>query len=450
MPVLTVFRDLVAKYDSWDALSKWLESKEGGSLRVVRRESPPLTTAAPAAEGSDVPAPADTRYVIVRYDKKTSDMKAAHVGAFRSVVWDTQTNRPVAMAPPKAERGVPVEDVSVRVSDFVDGVMVNVWRGAQAQQLATRTSLGATGRFYSEKSFAQLFSEVPGAGELSAGFAEGEFASVVLQHPQHRTVHPITEPAVAVVMTGLVAADGTVTLQYQASAWPEALRSLGPRVFSESKAFKRAADALGEVQQQAYLEPAGWQGLVFQEMDGAGRRWRVRNSTYVMLRGLRGGEPTAKARFARLRAEKQVKAYLKYYTDETAAFWDCEQLLRRATSQLFELYGKLHKSKDATWRDVAFALRGHLYALHGKYVNELRAKKQTVTREVVVDYVNGLPADQIFSLLREHRPPTEEQLAKADEKRAARKAATESKSEFQAENPMRNGSPVQTPVVAAE
>jgi hypothetical protein len=431
MPVLTVFRDLIAKYPTWDALSAWLESKEGGSLRVVKTQN---------AENSDADVGTGSRYVIVRYDKKSSDMKAAHVGAFRSVVWDTQANRPVAMAPPKAERGVPSEDVAVRVSDFVDGVMVNVWRGVDAsgggaaQQLATRTSLGAAGHFYSQKSFAQLFAEVAGAGDLSVGFADGEFASCVLQHPEHRTVHPITEPSLLVVMTGLVAADGTVTLQYAPSAWPEALRSRAPRVFSENKTFKRAAEALGEVQQQAYLEPAGWQGLVFQEMGGVGRRWRVRNSTYVMLRGLRGGEPTVKARFARLRAEKQVKAYLKYYTDETAAFWDCEQLLRRATGQLFELYGKLHKSKEVTWRDVAFALRGHLYALHGKYVNELREKKQTVTREIVVEYVNALPADQIFSLLREHNPPTEEQLAKADERRAARKAAADS---FSGENPLR-------------
>lgn len=432
MTTLTVFRDLCAKYASWAELSAWLESKEGGSLRVVR-----------GTEGSPY-----NRYAIVRYDKKTSDMKAEHVGAFRSVVWDTETNRPVSVAPVKGERGLPV-DVAVHVSDFVDGVMVNLWSstvdGVSSQALATRTALGATGRFYSERSFADLFAEVPGAATLTAGLAAGEFVSVVLQHPEHRIVQPVTQPSVTVVMMGLVAADGTVTLQFQPSVWAESLRAYGPRVFSEgnTKTFKKPAEVLSEVQSQAYLETAGWQGLVFQEFsEGAGgRRWRVRNSTYVMLRGLRGGEPTVKARFARLRAAKQAKAYLKYYTEDTAAFWDCEQQLRAATTKIFEYYGKLHKTKEVKWQQVPVSLRAHLYALHGKYVKELREKKQTVTREVIVEYVNALPAEQMYGLLREHRAPTEEEIAAAEVKRAERKAK-ETEGAFSGENPMRAASPV--------
>jgi hypothetical protein len=425
MTTLTVFRDLVAKYPSWAELSAWLTSKEGGSLRVVNA----------VTEGGD---PAYSRYAIVRYDKKTSDMKAAHVGAFRSVVWDTEANRPVCVAPVKGERGLPV-DVAVRISDFVDGVMVNVWKGASAPAdekalLATRTALGASGRFYSERSFAQLFADVQGVDTLSTSLGASEFVSVVLQHPEHRIVQPVSQASMTVVMTGSIAADGTVTLQLDPSAWAEPLRALAPRQFAPSKTFKKPAEALSEVQTQAYLETAGWQGLVFQETGGLGRRWRVRNSTYVMLRGLRGGEPTVKARFARLRAAKQAKAYLKYYTDETAAFWDCEQQLRTATTKIFEYYGKLHKSKEVTWQKVPVSLRAHLYALHGKYVKELREKKQTVTREVVVEYVNTLPAEQMYGLLREHRPPTDEEVAAAEVKRAERKAK---EGTFSAENPMR-------------
>ena len=136
MTTLTVFRDLLTKYPTWNELSAWLESKEGGSLRIVKSDD---------AKYSD-------SYVIVRYDKTKSDMSLPHVGAFRSVVWNTKTNRPVSVAPVKAEKGVPPVDVAVRLVDFVDGTMVNIW----SKGIATRTSLGGKSRFYIKKTFGEL------------------------------------------------------------------------------------------------------------------------------------------------------------------------------------------------------------------------------------------------------------------------------------------------------
>jgi hypothetical protein len=398
MTTLSAFADLVSKYATWADLSAFLESKEGGSLRVVRDEKNP-------------------RFVVVRYDKAKSDMSAAHVGYFRSVVWDTESNRPVCVAPVKAEKGLPPADVDVRAVDFMDGVMVNVWRGADGNdQLATRTSLGGSNRFYSKKTFAEMYLEACGgdASWVSKGL-EGSaftFASVVLQHPEHRVVHPVSSAGIAVVMLGSIAADGTVTLETRSAEFPPRFSAVAPRVFVASKKYKEPKDSLAEVSAHGLLEPAGWQGMVFQEVGGV-RRWRVRNGQYVMLRGLRGGEPLARQRFARLRQAKSVKAYLKYYTEDQAAFWDCEKQLRASTNAIYDYYCRMNKAKEINWKQIPVSLRAHVYAVHGKFVKELREKKEKVTREVVVEYVNGLSAENILGLLREHPVPPPEAAAPA-------------------------------------
>ena len=83
MTVYTVFKDLIEQYPTWEQLERYLESEEGGLFRVVDRSSPSLC--------------------LIRYEKGVSKMNLAHSKWFRSVVWNTNTNRPVCVAPSKAE-----------------------------------------------------------------------------------------------------------------------------------------------------------------------------------------------------------------------------------------------------------------------------------------------------------------------------------------------------------
>jgi hypothetical protein len=387
---LTQFSSICAKFSKWSELKGWLTSAEGGTLRIVE------------ADG-------ETRYVIVRYDAK-SDKKLPHVPFFRSVVWDTVTNRPVCVAPSMSQTGLPPADVSVRVTDFVDGVMVNAFRDADGLlRIATRTSLGAKTGFYSKKSFADMFQEASVAVSEDAGWVlesleANSFLSFVLQHPDHRIVQPVTDASLHLVLVGSVGADGSVNMSYNSLDFPTRLAPLAPTVYGDTRTFATAADAVAEVERQAQHESTGWQGIVFQEANGP-LRWRHRSSDYVLRRGLRGGEATAAQRYARLRLTKQVKAYLKVYGEDSAAFMESEAQLRKTTMELFDYYTNLFKLKKVGWKEVPVGLRGHLYALHGLYSRELRAKKQTVTREVVIDYVNRLQAEQACGLMRVHVAP---------------------------------------------
>ena len=389
-----IFSDLSASYPNWDALRMYLMSAEGGKLRVMTSDTDDLA--------------------VIRYTKGVSDFSKPHVRWFRSVVWNKATNAPVCVGPVKAEKGNAEPCVTLRVSDFVDGTMINAFRTEQGVRLATRTSLDAKGTFYSNRSFAELFGDAFRALGGWQAFLEsvlevGQFASFVLQHPEHKTVLSIAQPRVYVAYTGVVAGE-EVSMTSLPSEWNDRLAAYAPQMYAEDCIFETHGDSyqMMRAQKLGY----SWQGLVFQEMDGS-RRWRIRNPAYTAVRALRGSESNAMERFLRLRNEGTVKKYLEHFRDESNQMWAFEKTLRERTGELYTAYTEMNKLKTKTMKQLPYCLRPHVYALHGLYLASLpkdgtRAAPDAVKpvlKETVVGYVNRLALDEQLKLLQGDRVP---------------------------------------------
>jgi len=303
---------------------------------------------------------------------------------------------PLAVAPFKAEDGLPPTDVPLRVTDFMDGTMINCFRMGNHIQIATRTSIGANGTFYSQRSFASLFEDAlePYGGSysfLDSVLGENMFISCVLQHPEHVTVEHVVEPRFFVTHVGTVAEDGTVVLS---SAWPARLLPFAPKEYEERTLV---SDANGML--EALHMKHTWQGLMFQSDDG--RRWRLRNPAYVLVRGLRGSESNPLERFLRLRKNSQMKDYLSYFREESEAMWRYEENLRGITQLLYDAYVKVNKLKNSTFKDYHVSLRPHIYALHGMYLTTVGNGIPTpILKDTVVGYVNGLAIPDQMNLIR--------------------------------------------------
>ena len=389
----TVFSDLTATYQTWDALRLHLSSAEGGKLRVMTVEHDDLA--------------------IIRYTKGTSDFTKSHVPYFRSVVWSKSLNKPLCVSPVKANFGNVAADVAVRITDFVDGTMINAFRTADGVRIATRSSLDARGTFYSARSFADLFEDVFRAVGGTMKFLEsvlkvGDFASFVLQHPEHKTVLAISQPRVYVTYFGTVS--DSVTMTSIPSSWPERLASYAPQVYNEGLCFEKPAASYQMMRDQRL--GYSWQGMVFQELDGS-RRWRIRNPAYTAVRTLRGSESNAMERFLRLRSEGTVKKYLEHFRDESNEMWGFEKSLRERTQELYNAYTDMNKLKTKTMKQLPYCLRPHVYALHGLYLAKLpkdgsRAPKDSVKpimKDTVVAYVNDLSLEDQLTLLKGDRVP---------------------------------------------
>ena len=227
-----VFSELVNTYSSWDALRIFLMSAEGGKLRVLSSDNEDLA--------------------IIRYTKGVSDFNVSHVPLFRSVVWDKVTNCPVSVAPFKALQGNPAANTPVRITDFVDGTMFHAFRTVAGVRIATRTSLDARGTFYSSRSFADLFDDAFKAlggtkAFLESVLFEGEFASFVLQHPEHKTVAPLAQPRVYVTYFGRSALGKSPQPRIKLAASSISNSTNSFRLISQSPHMKLAQSQLGNI-----------------------------------------------------------------------------------------------------------------------------------------------------------------------------------------------------------
>ena len=381
---LSCFSEIIAKYNTWEALRDFVVSEEGGSLRVI--DSPERTTA------------------IIRYTKEKSDFTKNHVGAFRSVVWNKVTNRPVSVAPVKAmEDGL--SNVNVHVSDFVDGTMIQAWKESGNIQIASRSSIGAETKFYSERSFSQLFNDAlinsGGAVKfLDSVLENNTFVSFILQHREHKIVAPVAYNRIFVTHYGKIDESGLVSMYFLPEHMPERLASYVPHVH-ENTTFvtdeKSAIDGMRHLQ-NSYT----WQGLVFQDLNSS-RRWRFRNPAYMVVRSLRGSEANPLERFLRLRASGKVKQYLGYFREEGPAMWEFEQTLRSITEDLYNSYNDMNKFKTKGMRDLLYSLRPHVYALHGVYlkrINDPLVSVKSMLKDDVVKYVNSLAVAEQVKLFK--------------------------------------------------
>lgn len=343
-----------------------------------------------------------------RYVKGESDLNVA--GLFRSVVWDTVVNRPVCFAPAKAAFGPPPPGTSLAsIEEFVDGCMMQAFvtkTDRTRLQIATRTQLGGGNTFYGKKTFREMFEECLAGTPIrtfeallevmcsALGDEEAVFASFVLQHPDHRVVAKIVSPDMHMIHLGTVATDGSVSVSEQSATWPVALRRLQVARYPVRE-FANEAELYDLMRRTAVQNGFRWQGLVFK--DGAGKRWRLRSTSYTMLRGLRGSEATTLERFLRLRKEGKVVEYLKHYgqeksgdVDERTQFWGLEQQLRKCTTVVYEAYNAVHKAHTLKFGQLPAAFQPAVHLMHVEYLTNLRPKKGNVQLSVAIQIVNGL------------------------------------------------------------
>jgi len=375
MTVVRLFSEIRTQYSTWEQLKAFLTSDVGGKLIVI----------------------GDGPKVIIRYDKKISNFEILHVHAFRSVVWDTVANIPVSIAPFKVSSG-DIQAYTI-LQDFVEGVMIQAyltWEDTKIH-LASRTKLGADTRFYSKRNFSELICDAPQYASLatlipvptSPEKIPYSFASLVLQHPEHRIVTPVSEARLYMISIGHVYSDGTIEIGENPSRWSPEAAAMAPQSF--------LAPA-GEFNPLLFIASQGiqngwqWQGFVMKNTETL-QRWRFRNPLYTIVRDLRGGEADSYSRFLRLRRGAQLEIYLAYYPEDAKEFYECDAKLRDQSMEIFNEYNAVHRGLKAvrkSLKDVGWPLNKCVYALHGLYMSEMKPKNIELTIDNVIQYVNNM------------------------------------------------------------
>jgi hypothetical protein len=370
---VNIFANLIAEYNTYEQLSAYLRSEAGGRVAIIENDG----------------------LAIFHYDKKVSDM--SRCTWFRSVIWDIGRNRPIAVAPPKATE---IDDtfmanegaiVGFQIQEYLDGTTLNVWRDERGVHVASRTKFGAGRGFYGAKTFREMLDDALGGRDLGSLIPDGyTFASVLLQHPEHKVVETITEPRLFVLHAGRADEDGEISIDEAVDG--AAATVLGP-VEGETIAVWFS--------ELSMKQPWTWQGVCLK--DGRGLRFRLRSNSYRMVRSLRGSTARSDERFFALRAGGLVKTYLYYYPEDKKQYWRYETFVRGTTAAIYAEYCAVFKEKSKELDAVDPKLLTHVRALHAKYLAELRPSGRTVVRATAIQYVNSMPIPRLLFLLNVDR-----------------------------------------------
>ena len=381
MSTLSTFASWISKYNTWAELKTWLQAEEPG-IDIIQSE--------------------DSAYAILRNSKEKEGEAAIAEDAVsevsqlcRSVVWDTEANVPCCVSPFAARRDQKIPnagEATLRIEDFVEGVMVNVFRarGDAETHVTTRSKLDADGTFYSERSFRELFEEAMDAKRTSLSDIENligapndlvaaTFITLVLAHPEHRVVRTVEKANFWAIYRGTVANDGTVT--FYTEDLPVAWR---PKTYSLS--FKgEFAELKAKFDEIKATKPWYWQGLV---VHSGLQRWRFRNSEHDRVRReLRGTESNSYGRFLRLRSQKRVQEYLRIYQEDNADFQAYEYDFRAATKTLYAWYCKCHKEHSVAFKSLPKSVQPLVFDLHKFYLTALRPVAKSLHMAEVISWV---------------------------------------------------------------
>jgi hypothetical protein len=411
------FKDLLETYTTWDDLRKYLESEDGGLFRV--------SNGAGSQEG----------LAMIRYEKGSSNMTLPHSRWFRSVVWDIVKNSPVCVAPPKASvQEIPYKTLSemggIVCQELMDGFMINCFRlaGDNTLHISSRSRLDAAGKFYSEKTFRELFteafmntSESPFYSEtiiqdnsndvVGPDVSKGEvatFYSFLVQHTEHRIVTPINRNRVYIVHRGVVFEDGRVVIDETPAGGSHFTQinniAIVPRHVSYARALAREEGTEGADEVQKWIKnllyEKDWefQGLVFK--DGTGNRWKYRSEKYGAVKALRGNAASYRERFAQLFCQNLLPKYLEYYPEDTAQMSLLMIMVNSLINILYGHYVDLHITKMKTVEQIDKMYLPHLYSLHGIYLSQLRPEKKKMSVNEIALYLHKQPWQRISFLIK--------------------------------------------------
>jgi len=406
-----VFAELISLYSTWHALKTFLESEEGGSFRVVDQDQSYLC--------------------IIRYEKGVSNMNLPHSRWFRSVVWNTEMNRPVCISPPKAmSTELPVQTTQQAITtgmvcqELLDGFMINCFTlaGEKTLHICSRSKLNASGRFYSSKSFRELFIEAhtgwimkgddsfecliqeesqkwdqpdPEKKEIAYGY------SFLVQHTEHRIVKPISENRAFLIHKTIVYEDGSVQFEENHSTfrYRDNLRSIPIGGADEKITYLQTW-----IQTTLEEQPWTFQGLVLKDKEG--NRWRFRSNAYSMVKNLRGNAAYLLDRFVPLYQRNVVPYYISYYPEDQNAMEFYTVFLNHMIQYLHGLYMDVHVQRTTPIQQIDRMYHPHLYALHGIYLS----RKKPITVNDVYEYLRLQPWQRIAFLLRNNQDAYTKQL----------------------------------------
>jgi hypothetical protein len=362
---IIAFADLCRAFPVWSDLRAFLESVEGGSLRVIDGE----------VEGR----------VIITYQRTVEENgkkvkvipdaelfeKMVWLKWFQWTTWDTVANLPLAVAPQRS-RPVAAAEKDKPMSEILVGAFVCPYQEGRV-----------------ETTFELCESDQPVADPRKI---HSLYKHTLRTGGEYVVVSRGVESGRRVLAEGCVNTDGTIIVNsfvdtLDLNVADELDAEMMPMTDSLTKFFSKY------LAQQDLLYP-GW--IIH---DGRGGQSVMLAGFYEQARAMRLLSDYAPYRLLELRRRGDLADYLRIFPDDQVAYDDLKVKIHRVTTELLDFYLERWQKKSKGWADIPKQYHKHIAAVNNIYHTELKPKRWVVREKNVIQYINDLPAAQLLFLV---------------------------------------------------
>ena len=351
----------------------------------------------------------DHVYTVIKYDKQKLTSDLIHtVGLFRSVVLNS-THEVVSFSPPKSIsykefiEKYPKKDKNIVIEEFIEGTMINVFWNKNMNQsgewvISTRSNVGAQTSFYkstNSKTFSTMFFEALNEINFKLEQLNPLYCySFVLQHPENRIVKKFDKPELYLIKMYYIDNSNKDEVKlFSVNMLDVRKNKLYSNIkFPQIYECNTYSDIEFNDNLDVYLNVPNFYarvGVVLYNIV-TDERTKVRNPAYEYVRKLRGNQPKLQYHYLCLRHQNKVSEFLKYFTEYKNTFFKFQKQIHEFTNILYRNYVSCYIKKEKPLIEFESEYRTNMYNIHQKYRTELKDKKLSINKQIVIEYVNNL------------------------------------------------------------
>lgn len=329
---------------------------------------------------------------IIRYNKeKLSPDLYSTVGLFRSVILDD--GKIVGYAPPKSILyTTSIDDKDIRIEEFIEGTMINVFYTNSKWEIATRSHIGANTHFYKDApSFREMFFDM----DVDFSNLNKEWSySFVMQHPDNKIVIPLTFPRLYLVAVYSIDNVNNMVTPIDRLIYEPLTKLLFPCIN-----FPKILEP-NTISKPNTLSKPDWKNMgVILYNTVTGERSKIRNPYYEYVRRLKGNQPNIFYHYLCLRQTGQIYEFLEYFSEYNEQFITFEHTIYAFKNTLFSNYVSCYIKKEKPLIEFSTHYRTHMFTIHQYYLNILKPNSLYVKNKNVVDYINNMHPSLLISSL---------------------------------------------------
>ncbi len=343
-------------------------------------------------------------YNLLKYDRGNLNKdNYRFIGKLRSLIH--RNGNILSFSPPKA---IAIDEFKETfkvdecfAEEFIEGTMINVFYDKEDEhwEIATKSSIGAKVKFFDNVPlFSDLFYEVCAYNRFDINQLDKSYSyTFVMQHPANRIVMPIVYPALYLIRAYQIDKVNIREVDFSEiynSSLGNYLSTcnIRPPIRYPLLSFDDIEKYFASMN-SAYYYP----GIMIYH--SSGERAKVRNPTYEGVKILRGNQPKLQYQYLSLRKAGKVRDYLMYYPENKHAFSQFRELVHKYTDSLYANYVDCYIKKMRTLKEYPSEYRTNMFMLHKLYLDELREKKDYISRSKVVEFVNNMEPAHLMHVL---------------------------------------------------